>query len=530
MFAADPLTLAPRGTPMPSTVSTDRARRSRRLCVAAATLALAAAARPAAAGEAAQVASLWLGSEAAVKSAAEQAGAPLPPMVSVAALEQFLGQALPSIQSGDVRTDAPLGLLVVAGGGLNGQQQVGLALPLKAGAVPLDKVANATKTDAADTVGVTGGPFVRRTADYLVAGYSQPVVAKLDVAAQSAAMRPAADGSRTPVVSLSVDVAAIRRAVPDQFQAAMDQMRRQADSDPDPSQRAARKYGLNGYETFDQFSLSVDQVPAGWQATVGAQPFPTGHVGSYPRPGLPVTIAARVDVQVTAAEVLPYLKQIAAVSADAGEGDVTAELVTATLLGDAESYGVGLTAPGEAGKPVLYVVTQRTQNGDLAAELAKVKADAAGLKPAAAASYVPATYTGGGGQLVYRFTSKEKDGTKIYLDVTARGGLRYATLTPADAHLVDALVTARPEAGAFDTPASGWVEPGKLPDVAAAVASMHDAADAMPADQRQRLAALFGSSRVTFVAKPSNRGVSLVADVPLAVVKAIRPAIEAEQN
>ena len=492
----------------------------------AAAVALALSAATARAADPAAAGSLWIGSQDAVRSAAAQVGVPLPPQFNVVTLEQMV----PLFQPGDIRTDAPLGIFFVAADGDRQPDELYvLAVPVKAGAVPLAKVPDGTKTAAADTVGAGAGSFVRRTGDYVVTGHAEKVLTGLPVQALSDAMKPAADLARRPVLSAMFDLAAWKAAAPKQYDALMAQQDQQADAEADNGRRAGAKFAKQMYSQLERVSLAVDQLgpqgTGGWATTLDLRPFPTGHA-TFARPGLPADCAARADLQVPADTIKQMMASIPASSdkASADEIALGGKLMTAAFAGDAESFGVGLVN----GKPVLYCVTQRAAPGDLAADMAAVTADAAKL-PAAAdpASYTPTTYKSAAGDTVYRLAGHHHGKANGYLDVTAHGNMRFTTLSMADAHLVDGLASLPPESDPLDTIGQGWVKPGPLVDVVSAVNdAAGDAANGLPADKRQQLKQLLGDARITFAAKPSGTGAAFTAQIPESILKAIRPAIE----
>ncbi len=473
--------------------------------------------------KAAAVASVWVGSEDAVKAAAAQVGFPLPPMVSLSVLPQIV----PVLHAGDLRTDAPVGAVFIAGDDLGQQQSAAFALPVRAGTVPLSGIPNAEKTDAADTVDMGGVP-VRRTADYVVLGGSAPVTAKLDVEPRAAAMTPAPGGGRTPLVWLAVDLAAWRVAAPEQFAAAMDKVAAPGQTEANAGQKAGADWFAGVVrDKLDTFSLTVEQTrdPAGddgWTATATVEPFPVVRA-THAKPGLPADCVARADVHLSGEALSGWLKPMLDQAQDAtpAENAVGMKMLNACFLGDAETFGLGVTG----GRPVIYCVTQRDHGGgggtDLAADMASLDKDAVALGHGGA-DFRPVPYTAADGKPVYRFTVHDHDAPMGYVDVGERGGKRYATYCPGDVHLVDAL-TPLPADGTFDTLGTGWVQVGGTIDV---LTALSPPAPGPAADRLRQLSKLFGPARVAWAAKPAGRGAAFVAELPGPVLKAIGPAVQ----
>ena len=464
----------------------------------------------------AQVAGLWVGSERAVRDAAEQVGFPLPPTVGRGTVEGMF----PFLHPGDLTGDAPAGVLFVTGDQLARAQMTAFVLPVKPGAAPLASFPNATKTAAADTVEANGFP-VRRTADYLVLGGTAPVTAELAVADQAAALRPT-PGGVTPLFRAWLDVAAWRSTAPGQFADAMaawhDQNQGQADANP--SRRAGAEWVEHLVrDQADRLSVSVDRTAdGGWAVAAEADPFPTAHA-AFDKPGLPTTIAARADLQVPAELLTRWLTEALSKQGgmSAAETAVDVKLLAACFAGDAESVGVAAAADGS---PVVFCVTQRKPgSADLATDVADVRRDGRRANPRAAHRDTDAdSYALADGSTAYRYTLGNGRWVLGYVDVTASGPTRYTTFARSDAHLVGAL-RSMPTEGTFDAPGVGWVEPAKLLDLVPS--------DAMPAAKRAQLKALLGPARVGWSAKPTAKGAAFAAELPAALLKAVGPAVRA---
>ena len=494
-----------------------RRRRSRGL-VAVVCSAIVVLVRPAAGGEPAVVGSLWFGSQDAVRGAADQVGLTLRPPFTTGVLEQSA-----RLQPGDVRVDAPLGLLFLSADGLaDRREQFGCALPLRPAAAPLDRLPGATWTDVADVVHVAHAGYVRRTPDYLIAGYGKDAVAKLDVARQTALLRPTPDGSRVPVLLAVFDAAAFRGVAPQTYARLLAAGAPAAGHEADAGQRSRAVLAAGAIAGLDRLSLSVDRTGYGWDVTGTVRPFRAAHA-SFARPGLPAWCVGRADVQVPVEVVFRAIQRVAAAAPPrvAAELPAIGQQFAAALVGDAETFGVGLAG----GKPVLCCVTQRRLAGDLAAEVAAVADAASHLPPAAAADFTATTYAAADGPPVYRFALHDHGRVFGSLDVTARGGRRFATFSTDGGPFVDALVPLGPEAGSFDTLGRGWVRPGPIFEVLNVFAAAVGSHDLLSADQCRQLADLFGNARVSWTVDPDGPGATFNALLPASALGAIRPAL-----
>jgi hypothetical protein len=455
----------------------------------------------------------WVGSEAKVRAAADQAGLTLPPNVSLATVEG----AFPFFKPGDLDRDAPVGLLFVAGDQLETQQMVAFAFPVKDGAAKLDAIPNTQKTDAADTV-LMNGLAVRRTDGYLTVGASAPVVTQLDVPALVAPMKPTA--GVTPLARVWLDLATWRSAAPTKFAAAMDgwhQTDMATASDPSPNGGAAWVERLVRTD-LNNLSLAVDRTDHGWTATTRLEPFRAA-VATFDRPGLPADCVARADLQVPADALERTIVAVAENKQTQGaQNALAARLITACFAGDAESLGAAMVN----GQPVLYSVAQRRVPGDLAAEVRSIADDGAKLSATPDRDSVAVPYTASDGSTVYRFTLPIPGAAPVCVDVSARGSYRYATVSRSTEKYVPALA-ALPSAGTFDTAGSGWVDPGRAIDLAAGVAAPTDPATV---DRLKRLASLFGDARLTWTARTAGGGLDVAVDVPEKLLHAIGPILD----
>ncbi len=482
-------------------------------------LLLTAAAGPATSPAPTPVGGVWIGSEAAVRDAAEQLGLPLPPAASLATLEQ----TWPFLRPGELRTDAPVGAVFSAGEGFTAQQMFAFALPVPPGGVPLSRFDGAQKTDAPDTVAM--GPMAfRRTGDYLVVGGSVPAAVASDptaLATPLVAAPAAGPGGPMPLLRASVDLAAWRSVAPTQFAAVMDAWHAQNGDRPDAADpgRAAGAAWIERVVRTDQdrLAVAVDRTPQGWTATTHFEPAAVP-VRRLPRPRLPADCVARLDLQVSADAVRRLMNAVAEnPQTDAAENAVAAHVVAVCLAGDAESYGL---ARGADGRPVLYAATARATPADLSAELAAVAREGAAGPGVSDAATVP--YTAADGHtVVHRFTLHDHGTVVGYLDVAEANGFRYATLSQGSAHSVEALLPLGPD-GADDVLAGGWVDPGPAVAVLSALPAV---AAGLPAEKRDRLVALLGDARLSWSARPAGRGVDVVADLPAKLLAAVGPAV-----
>ena len=472
------------------------------------------AARPAAAGPA-TTAEVWVGSQDALQAAVDAIGLPVP----VSGLTAELSKLVPSLAAADVRPNAPMGLLYAMDDVTPvGQERLAVVLPVGPAAEPK------AKADAGDLVAPDGGPFVRRAGDFLVSGFDGPLVSGLDVPARTAAMRPAADASRTPLVSAWCDVAGFRTDAPKTYADRVAANRKAITAETNAARRLGTQIALAALEKLDRMSLSVDQTrDGGWTATAGLTPCRLSHHGLL-RYGLPDGCCGRFDLRLPADAVMPLVRIVAPARAD---HPALAALAAAAFGGDAQTIGLAMVDD----QPVVYCVSQRRVPADLGVDLLVVKDKAATLPPAAAADYAATTYAGADGLPVYRFAlHAAADRLAGHLDVMSRGGVRYATFSPSEAHRVDALAAARPEPDPFDTIADGWVEPGRALAVFFALTDGDPDLAKVPQGKRHRLIDLLGSGRITFAGRPAGAGATFVANVPRPLLKAIVPAMQLFQD
>jgi hypothetical protein len=465
-------------------------------------------------------AGFWVGSEDGLTSMADHLGLPLPPTIHLATLEQMF----PFLHPGDLRTDAPVGFAFLAGPDVSDQQAVAFVLPAKDGAVKLDQVAGATKTDYADTVLAPGsGAPIRRTADYLVVGGAVKPIEQLDVAGLSAAMRAAPGASSTPLLRSFIDLAGWRSASPASFATAMDAMRKgdAAKADKDPQQAQVDQWLDDWIRTsLDKGSIEVARTHDGATATVQFEPCKLTEA-SFARPGLPADCVARADLQVPVDSVRQLLALIPAEGGTTrADMDLMGQIICTCMAGDAESMGLAKVD----GQPVLYSVSQRRGDNDFAGDIrraidavAKVSAD-----EHTANDIGPTPYFTADRRSVYRFTFKDPKRGTWYLDVTARGAFRYATLSSGANHPVEAL-SALPPDGTFDTAGSGWVAPGPLLDLAFA---LKGAESKMPPEKQHKLVELLGDHRVSWTARAAGGGIAVTTDLPDPLLKAISPIVD----
>jgi hypothetical protein len=392
----------------------------------------------------------------------------------------FIEQRMPFIGPGGLAHDRPLGVLFYVGKELDLERSLTFVLPVKPGKAELksftDKGAKfvAGRTDLVSLEGVG----FRRTKDQFVFGQIISAVA----AVREDALTSTYAGAPDVLARLDFDVAALKKAQPDRYEAFFTEIDNSVDT-KDPAGRAGADLVTRLMREVTRLGLSVSQAgkDGGVRLAIRVEPFglpdQIAPAAMPQRPGFPEgTTVFRADLAYPPAAALGRVTD--AIKAVMERDDQFAKLspqqqehvrslasgFTDLLLGG-QSGSLGIESID--GQLVAHWVTQRPNRPiDLerdmralvqqATDLARSTKDA---KPAASYdSYVAAQPAGA---KVHRLVLRHAGQPELYLDAIARDATVFMSVAQTPGKFVERLPSLQParEAG---TLLSGWVDLGAL--------------------------------------------------------------------
>jgi hypothetical protein len=464
----------------------------------------------------------------ALEELSDRVGLPLPPLLTASGLEQ----QLPFLGAGGLAKDEPIGMIFFGGPGVTQQTAGAFVLPMKEGRAELDlfKQRGARPVPGkADAVQMGGGAF-RRTDKYLILGPNLQGVVALDPA-----LVPGAVKDEGALARLSMDLAAMKRLMPEQYDAFFEE-HGMAEVGANPGEQAGARLALGFLKALDRVTIGVDRGAAGVRvrATLAPMSMPAPTQGVL-RPGMPSGVVARFDLACPPTKAVPPLAPEsfrALIDESSGErlgnnqrqrGQSLDLIVRASqVLVGSDATSVGVQPPGGAdASPVFHVVNQYTRPVDVVKEVREIVQGINGV--AREAGYpAPQMEVGeyeSGGTTITRVTLLERGRPMLFVDVVQRGRVTYVSIGPSEKTSIDALVAAKPEAEAVKGQGGGGVDLGRLLEV---VARFPDGPLAgMPEEQSARLRERLRGQKVVISAAGEGGGVTFEASLPDAVLKAV---------
>lgn len=420
-------------------------------------------AQPAGAGAAKQIATASVASIDKVRQLAIDAGLGEIPFLSA----DFIEQKLPFIGPGGLDAARPIGVAFYAGPNVTPEQGAVIVLPVKQGKATLEPFVQQGAQPVAgqpDTVTAQGATF-RRTPDYFVFGTVTDPVKAIDVKSISTP-----HGKPDSLVSISVDLASMRTAMPDRFTAFVDQIDQQAKQQNGEAGEFGAQLVTMPLRTLDKAAISLDRPAGGLRMALAFSPVKLNNAAPAraARPGFPQGVVARADIayppkqlQAQADAIVTQLftgdqrefknltpaqrKQAAA---------FLSHFAGIFLSGDSVSLAVG---PHE-GKPVVYVAMARADAQNLGAQIKQVVTESEGVaKMMNEPAILKLEEYPADADKVWRLHLFNNGNQMATIDILARGNMAYATIGGDDTKLVSSLPALKAE-GNMSGLASGWID------------------------------------------------------------------------
>jgi hypothetical protein len=394
---------------------------------------------------------------------------------SIKAAEQFLAQiGMPmqlgpmiehslGVEAGAVATDRPVGMVVLANKELlkvedQGKGAAVVVVPMVAGKGTIEQLRSTGFNEVIgnEDFAQKGDMFVKRSEDsMLVAGADRPLNLVEEApfkADYAAAPAPA------PVAAATFNLAAIRTAVPDVYNAILTRLAPNQSS-ARPEDAAIQAQHRDMLEHLERISLQVATQANDVHVKTWWIPSTMDAPAAHPRPAFPPGLAAEIHMSLppgTLRQMMPLTG-----GDESTRREATGKLVDVVASASTISLGLGMSAENV---PTLYVVEQFDQDIDLGAAVKSAWATAgkqtAGEKPLA-------TYQSGGKTVLRAEIPPGKSGGKpVFVDFEQNGRVALITVSPSEAHAIDALAAAGMKGqlvqGLLTT---GSADPGKLVEV-----------------------------------------------------------------
>jgi hypothetical protein len=450
-------------------------------------------------------------------------GITLPPQLTVEGIER----QFPFIGPGGLDPDRPVGLFFFAGPGTRSGPDAGIAfvLPVKQDVATLKSFVELGGKPLGNGSGAVewNGTTFRRTATCLI--FSRTPDAAIDVrdADLLDLYRPPLSprtGPDGPVLRAHFDPVAFRGADPLRFRAIVDRL---------TSAAAARVPG--GAVTAESLRaiavrlsrIDLAMVRSGDELSLklGVAPIRIPAGGTFPRPGMPQEVIARLDFGAPPLQVAPALESVFGPfgpgrALNAGPRDDDFMRNAARVLLDGEAVSIGLE-PRE-NFAIVYIVQQHVQADPIARlrDLAERSDRAARYVPdrTAAALLEFTQYTNNAGLHVARVKVMEGKRCTFCLDAVRRADTVYLTGSTDQGQYLQPLIDAKQE-GQISGLAAGSL------NLAAALGIIDDAAGlgGMPPPQRQQLHRILKGRSLTLSATGELDEAVLGVSVPRDLVK-----------
>jgi hypothetical protein len=248
------------------------------------------------------------------------------------------------------------------------------------------------------------------------------------------------------VAVVAVDLAAARTAAPTAYNAIISQIEtNSASRAADPAARAGEDFGAAAVLTFikrlEKVSVALGRDATALHLKTWLAPFTAKAVTPAPRPNFPQGVLFQAHVVYPDADWAHWADRLIdglpaealdhTTPAQAARGKALVKRAANLFL---EGDAVSCAAAVRDGKPIVYLVVQRADAVDAAAELRAMTAEFTGINKdlgASGAEEAAVTSYDAGGKSVTRLTVKSKD-AMIYADALQDGKTLYATFSPAD--------------------------------------------------------------------------------------------------
>jgi hypothetical protein len=481
-------------------------------------------AAPPAAKPSAVYARVSIGSASQVAKLADDLGIPLPAMLTAGGVEQmfpFLGQ-------GGLNPDLPVTMDFVGDGtNLSEAERQIWYLPINTGKVPIsDFFANGEKLGD-DGALVNGTPF-RRTGDYLMFGGTRAIMA---------ATKPAdmlKNVSDHPLFYAEYSPAKFHEANPQLFA----QMRNNADQTTknaaNPGEAAGSQMATEFFlGSLDKMVFRIDRTPEALKLAAQVRPAPQFTAKTWPLPGMPDGMAARIDWQMPAGSLTAFVKFLRKANGDDQFFPPSLNLNTPekrdryfeamsdlceTLFGG-EQCSTGVARSGSKHKAVdgfvFYVASQSTapRNAEndcqrLADELTIWVAKKDDLK-----SSVWFTHSG---IRIKRLMSCEDDGKpNTVIDFVDVKGTRLVTISKTANTDMEKLLAAK-STGTLTTAAAGWVDLPALLEMRSCFGTPSPALTDADLDVLHKLVA---GQRISWKVSTDRDQLDMSMDLPMPLLK-----------
>lgn len=447
----------------------------------------------------------------------------------------FIEQRMPFIGAGGLAPDRPMGVLYYLGPDIDLEQSATFVLPVNPGKAELKTfVANGAQhvEGRTDLVALEGVSF-RRAADQFVFGQITDAVSAVREDALTSAY-----ANDPPLARVDFDVTALRRAVPERYDAFFAEVREGVDG-TDTAEQAGADLVIDLMRSVKRLGLSLTRADAG-ALRLGITLEPFNFAGEPPvkltRPGMPPGTMFRADLAHPPAKALARVTDaintllekdgdFARLPAPRQQQVRALATRAANLLLDGEAASLGVEAV--EGHAVVYWIVQRTGGANDAGRLEKQmnelvqQADETAKAANQPSPLAPVATYDAGGSKVHRLVVAENGKPGLYIDAVQREGAVLMALSPADGKFVERLLTLEPE-GETSARVSGWVNPSAL----AASGMVPGAQDAgLDAKAVDNLMAGLQNPRLAWTASFENGALRFDMDLPQPLLQNLVKAV-----
>jgi hypothetical protein len=443
----------------------------------------------------------------------------------------MLENMFPFIGPGGLQTDKPVGVLFVAGEHITTQDLAVIALPVVPGKATIAALAQTGGQPVANHPDMTtmgGQATFRRTANYLMFYSGAP-----DILA-AAADDPFTRGYNSPgrIALLNVNLAAARAAAPSQYKSFLEKAAAENPASTDAAQAVGQKYGesvVRGFtDKLEHLSLAVSRDQQNLHLETWLRPCDVTGSRKFPRPAFPADTVAQMHVAYPDAESAKWVDHIFELlpSDDLAKkhSNYTPEMAARAkalalraidLLCDADAQSFAVSV--KAGKPVLYVVNQYSNDRDFAGEVKAILADGEKLDKETGETDSPkaSTYQTAGGKPVTRISFQEKGKQQGYVDFIQTGHVVTLAIASDEGKYVEP-VAALPANGEMSALCSGSI------DLAASLKASQDSGKSpLPPEQLKDLTTAFAGQSITWNVKTNAQSKDLYVDlaIPFSVIQ-----------
>lgn len=494
---------------------------------------------PAQKGEVTPFVYVSLRSASVLEQLAKKLSLPLPPAATAAGVSQIF----PFLGEKGMNADKPVSVILLLGAGLKQQQQALFVLP----AVDSSSFVTSVKEKGmqsvvkdADVYLINNMPF-RFTKDYVLFGGTLDAVTKIDT--QTVA-RPFSEGE--VLARLVIDAKSVRAKDQAALQKFVDDAARPK---PNPlnlpkndAEAAGERFGRETVrdlmlKKLERLTVDLSSNDSGLVLALQITPSSPLKLSALPRPGLPTTCLARMDLSCAAPDfssivqdlfekVLSGQKSRVLPATDDERkivGQYFRELMMLFLEADCSSWGIN----DEDGKVAGYVVKQFSEEYDFAAkalslaELGKKAAAVLGEQQIVRLE----KYVADDGTKVSRLIFGEAGVDNYCLDGAQVGKRVFMTISADMGKRMKNIIGLPDDAVPAPAPVAGWVDPTAL---LTAMSKRPDAA--INPEMAKGMIKAFANRRVRVEASSGEQGLSVNLKVPFEVLTPLLQAGGATQG